>query len=85
MLLLQRANFLILDEPTNHLDIAAREALEEMLDEFDGTILFVSHDRYFIDRIATQSGQSATGSWPSISATTPITSARSAAGRRRPH
>jgi ATP-binding cassette subfamily F protein 3 len=54
LLLLQNANFLILDEPTNHLDISAREILEEMLSEFDGTILFVSHDRYFIDRIATR-------------------------------
>ena len=51
---LQHANFLILDEPTNHLDISARENLEEMLSAFDGTILFVSHDRYFIDRIATR-------------------------------
>ena len=54
VLLLQQANLLILDEPTNHLDISARENLEEMLGEFDGTILFVSHDRYFIDRIATR-------------------------------
>jgi ATP-binding cassette subfamily F protein 3 len=54
VLLLQQANFLILDEPTNHLDISARENLEEMLVDFDGTILFVSHDRYFIDRIATR-------------------------------
>lgn len=54
LLLLQHANFLVLDEPTNHLDINARETLEEMLSEFDGTILFVSHDRYFIDRIATR-------------------------------
>jgi len=54
LLLLQHANFLILDEPTNHLDISARENLEEMLSAFDGTILFVSHDRYFIDRIATR-------------------------------
>lgn len=53
VLLLERANFLILDEPTNHLDIQARETLETMLTEFDGTILFVSHDRYFMDRIAT--------------------------------
>jgi len=53
-LLLERANFLILDEPTNHLDIHARETLETMLNDFDGTILFVSHDRYFIDRIATK-------------------------------
>jgi ATP-binding cassette subfamily F protein 3 len=54
LLLLQHANFLVLDEPTNHLDISARENLEEMLAGFDGTILFVSHDRYFIDRIATR-------------------------------
>jgi ATP-binding cassette subfamily F protein 3 len=53
VLLLERANFLILDEPTNHLDIHARETLEQMLSDFDGTILFVSHDRYFMDRIAT--------------------------------
>lgn len=53
-LTLARANFLILDEPTNHLDIAAREALEGVLDEYSGTLLFVSHDRYFIDRLATQ-------------------------------
>jgi ATP-binding cassette subfamily F protein 3 len=54
MLLMQQANFLILDEPTNHLDISSRETLEELLAEFDGTILFVSHDRYFMDRIATR-------------------------------
>ena len=54
LLLLQQANFLILDEPTNHLDISARETLEEMLSEFDGTILVVSHDRYFMDKIATR-------------------------------
>jgi len=54
VLLLEQANFLILDEPTNHLDIHARETLEEMLNDFEGTILFVSHDRYFMDRIATR-------------------------------
>ncbi len=54
VLLLEQANFLVLDEPTNHLDIFARETLERMLNEFDGTILFVSHDRYFMDRIATK-------------------------------
>lgn len=46
-------NFLILDEPTNHIDIDTREMLEESLREFTGTILFVSHDRYFINKIAT--------------------------------
>jgi ATP-binding cassette subfamily F protein 3 len=54
LLTLAGANFLILDEPTNHLDIAAREALEEVLSAFAGTILFVSHDRYFIDRLASE-------------------------------
>lgn len=52
-LMLKKANFLILDEPTNHLDIISKEALEEALSDFDGTILFVSHDRYFIKKIAT--------------------------------
>jgi len=52
VLLLHQANLLVLDEPTNHLDIRTRETLEGMLTGFDGTILFVSHDRFFIDRIA---------------------------------
>lgn len=46
------ANFLVLDEPTNHLDLWARDALEQALTAFDGTILFVSHDRYFVNRVA---------------------------------
>ena len=46
------ANFLVLDEPTNHLDLWARDALERSLREFDGTVLFVSHDRYFINQVA---------------------------------
>ena len=49
----QKGNFLILDEPTNHLDLLSREALESALKEFDGTLLFVSHDRRFIESIAT--------------------------------
>lgn len=48
-----RPNLLILDEPTNHMDIIGKEALEQMLKEYAGTVLFVSHDRYFISRIAT--------------------------------
>jgi ATP-binding cassette subfamily F protein 3 len=54
LLLLKRANFMVLDEPTNHLDVSARESLEEMLSSFPGTLLFVSHDRYFIDKLATR-------------------------------
>lgn len=47
-------NFLILDEPTNHIDIETRERLEDALLEFSGTLLFISHDRYFIDKLATK-------------------------------
>ena len=53
-LVLQRANFLLLDEPTNHLDIVSQEILEDVLDDFEGTIILVTHDRYLVDRLATQ-------------------------------
>ncbi len=53
-LILERPNFLVLDEPTNHLDLNARHALEAALAGFDGTVLAVSHDRYFLDKVATK-------------------------------
>lgn len=53
-LMLKKANFLIMDEPTNHLDLDSKEVLENALINFPGTILFVSHDRYFINKIATK-------------------------------
>ncbi|MEQ6378229.1 ABC-F family ATP-binding cassette domain-containing protein [Bacillaceae bacterium S4-13-56] len=53
-LMMEEANFLILDEPTNHLDLDSKEVLEAALIDYPGTLLFVSHDRYFINRIATQ-------------------------------
>jgi ATP-binding cassette, subfamily F, member 3 len=52
-LTLQGANFLVLDEPTNHLDLPARQVLEEVMATYDGTLIFVSHDRYFVDALAT--------------------------------
>ncbi|MET0624593.1 MAG: ABC-F family ATP-binding cassette domain-containing protein, partial [Pyrinomonadaceae bacterium] len=53
-LIYSNVNVLVLDEPTNHLDIPSREALEEALDAYEGTIITISHDRYFLDKVATQ-------------------------------
>ena len=61
MLMDDDINFLILDEPTNHLDIASREWIEEAVEAYDGTLLFVSHDRYFINRFATRIWELANG------------------------
>ncbi len=54
LLMLEHGNVMLLDEPTNHLDLPMKEVLEEALDEYTGTLLFVSHDRYFLKRLATQ-------------------------------
>ena len=53
-LMLSDANFLILDEPTNHLDMESKDILERALNDYDGTLLFVSHDRYFVNKVATK-------------------------------
>ena len=53
-ILFNKPNFLILDEPTNHMDIVGKEHLEDILGEYKGTMIFVSHDRYFVKKIADQ-------------------------------
>jgi len=52
IIMLEKPNFLILDEPTNHLDLPAKEALDTAISDYEGTVLFVSHDRYFLNKIA---------------------------------
>jgi ATPase subunit of ABC transporter with duplicated ATPase domains len=65
----EEINFLILDEPTNHLDIASREWIEEAVSDYDGTLLFVSHDRYFIDRFATRVWELGSGAFTDFKGT----------------
>ena len=59
--MLRPVNVLLLDEPTNHLDVPSREALEELIKAFPGTVIMASHDRYFMDRSATKIGETGEG------------------------
>jgi ATP-binding cassette subfamily F protein 3 len=68
--MLSGANFLLLDEPTNHLDIASAEVLEDALADFEGTVLVISHDRYFIDQVATRIAALSAGQMTSSAAVT---------------
>jgi ATP-binding cassette subfamily F protein 3 len=72
-LLLQRTDILLMDEPTNHLDMKSVEWLEEYLDNFKGTVLVISHDRYFLDRVADGIIELEDGKIEVFKAITPIT------------
>ncbi|MDQ2869319.1 MAG: ABC-F family ATP-binding cassette domain-containing protein [Acidobacteriota bacterium] len=84
VVMMQRHNLLLLDEPTNHLDLDSREALEESLDGFPGSIVFVSHDRAFIDRLATRVVDLRSGRAVAMDGNYSETAAARAERRRRP-
>ena len=84
VVMMQRHNLLLLDEPTNHLDLDSREALEESLDGFPGSIVFVSHDRAFIDRLATRVLDLRAGRAVAMDGNYSDTAAARAERRRRP-
>ncbi|MCA1579883.1 MAG: ABC-F family ATP-binding cassette domain-containing protein [Acidobacteria bacterium] len=84
VVMMQRHNLLLLDEPTNHLDLDSREALEESLDGFPGSIVFVSHDRAFIDRLATRVLDLRAGRAAAMDGNYSETAAARAERRRRP-
>ena len=84
VVMMQRHNLLLLDEPTNHLDLDSREALEESLDGFPGSIVFVSHDRAFIDRLATRVLDLRAGRAVSMEGNYSETSSARAERRKRP-
>ena len=78
LMTLSRANLLVLDEPTNHLDVENIEVLEDGLDEYEGTVLLVSHDRAFLREVATRV-------WSFDETDSPTSTARSSSGRRIEH
>ena len=83
-MLMMPSNFLLLDEPTNHLDMRAKDVLLTALQEFTGTVVFVSHDRYFIDKLATRIFEVEDGRVTVFPATTRITSGVRPAALRCP-